>query len=149
MLYLTLPFIVQASPGAKQLKLLGEVNGEARRGPPLPPPSLPLSLPLRCWRGGCFRSYINCLQSFQEQFQFSFWLSEQLRPKFQSNLMSLQVTSASGFSPKSRPNSLPVPVPILVPVIWWCSDPAPPPVLLMQQQQDCLFTCTYLLLHWI
>ena len=35
MLYLTLPFIVQASPSAKQLKLLGEVNGEARRGPPV------------------------------------------------------------------------------------------------------------------
>ena len=37
MLYLTLPFIVQASPGAKQLKLLGEVNGEARRGSERPP----------------------------------------------------------------------------------------------------------------
>ena len=46
MLYLTLPFIVQASPGAKQLKLLGEVNGEARRGSERPPsPSLPPPLP--------------------------------------------------------------------------------------------------------
>ena len=41
MLYLTLPFIVQAFPGAKQLKLLGEINGEARRGPPLPPSPSP------------------------------------------------------------------------------------------------------------